>query len=350
MVGPRPLGELARALGGTVDGDPDRTVVGVRGLAEAGPDHLSFLANRRYAPLLATTAAGAVLVGPDEARPADGPALVRVADPYAAFAAALALFHPPAPVRPGVHPQAVVAPDAVVAGAEIHAFAWVGPGAVVGAGTVLAPGAVVGAGARVGCNCKLMAHAVVGDGCTLGDGVWLNPGAVVGAEGFGFAPVPGGPPRKIPQLGTAVVGDGAELGAHACVDRAALPGAATTVGAHTKTDNFVQVGHGAQIGENSLMVAYSGVAGSARLGAGTVLAAKAAVLPSRVLGDGVQVGVAAVVHDDQPAGAQVSGIPARPHREWLRAAAAQRHLPELLRTVRRLERRVAELEARLGED
>ncbi len=339
------LGALAELLGARLVGDPNRLIDGVRGLADAGPDHISFLANRRYARQLATSEAGAVLVRQDDAVE-DGPCLLHVDDPYVAFAHVLALFHPQRWPAPGVHPLACVAEDAVLEGVHVAAFAWVGPGAVVGPGSWLETGAVVGEGARVGRRCRLMAHSVVAEGSVLGDRVWLNPGAVVGAEGFGFAPSADGP-HKIPQVGGVVLGDDVELGANTCVDRAALPGAVTIVGARTKTDNLVQIGHGAQIGESVLMVAYSGVAGSAKVGDHSMLAAKAAVLPSRVLGAGVQVGVASVVHDDQPDGAQVSGIPAIPHKAWLRSAAAARHVPDLLRTVRRLEARVAALEAAL---
>ncbi len=343
MAGPFTVAEIARHVGGTVEGDGDRRLSDVRGLDEAGPDHLSFLANRRYARRMRATRAGAVLVGRDE--PARGRTVIRCDDPYVAFARALALFHPRPWPAPGVDPRAFVAEDAVVDGATVEAFAWVGPGAVVGPETWVQAGAVIGAGARVGRRCRLMPHSVVAEGCALGDRVWLNPGAVVGAEGFGFAPTPGGW-VKIPQVGRAVVGDDVEIGANSCVDRAAM--GETRVEEGARLDNLVQVGHAARVGPHSLMVAFSGVAGSARLGAGVRLAAKAAVLGHIELGDGVQVGTASVVHDGQPPGARVTGVPAIEHRRWLRAAASFGELPELRRTVRALERRVAELEARLA--
>lgn len=338
-----PASELARRLGGDVEGDGAVVLTGVRGLTEAGPEHLSFLSNRRYVRQLAATRAGAVLV--DRTVDRRGRTVIRCDDPYAAFARALALFHPLAWPAPGVDPRAAVAPDAVVDGATIEAFASVGPGAVVGPGSWLEPGAVVGAGSAVGRDCRLMSHAVVCAGCTLGDRVWLNPGAVVGGEGFGFAPTAQGH-VKIPQVGRAVIEDDVEIGANSCVDRAAL--GETRVRRGAKLDNLVQVGHAAEVGEHSLMVACSGVAGSSRLGRGVTLAAKAAVLGHLEIGDGVQVGVASVVHGDLPAGARVTGVPAIEHRRWLRAATAFGDLPDLVREVRELRARVAELEARLA--
>jgi UDP-3-O-[3-hydroxymyristoyl] glucosamine N-acyltransferase len=341
------VGALARRLGAVVDGDPELELDEVAALGSAGPRELSFLANRRYAPALARTRAGAVLVRTDEPRLPGGPTYLRVDDPYLGFARAMALMHPPLWPAPGVDPRAWVAEDAEVTGAHIAAFAWIGPGARVGRGSWVEPGAVVGAGARVGEGCRLMAHSVVAEGCALGDRVWLNPGAVVGGEGFGFAPSPEGL-VKIPQLGVAIVEDDVEIGALSAVDRAALPGQATRVRRGAKLDNFVQVGHGAEVGPGALMVAYAGVAGSARLGAGVQLAAKAAVLGHVAVGDGAKVGVASVVHGPVEAGAEVSGVPAIPHRDWLRAATAARELPAALKELRRLQARVEALERALG--
>ena len=339
------LAELAEALGGAVVGDPTREVTGVAALDVAGPHEVSFLANRRYAPQLLNTRAAAVLVRPGERRP-DGGAVIEVADPYAAFAATLERFHPVAWPVPGVHPRAWVAPTAQTEGATVEALAWVGPGATVHPGAWVQAGAVVGAGALVGPSARLMPNAVVMDGCSVGARAVLNPGAVVGGDGFGFAPTEAGL-RKIPQVGVAVLEDDVEVGSNSCVDRPAL--GETRVRHGAKLDNLVQVGHAADIGAHSLLVAYAGVAGSSRLGTGSVLAAKAAVLGHRTLGKGVQVGVASVVHDDQEDGAQVSGIPAIPHRTWLRAATAQAALPDLLKEVRALRQRVAALESALAE-
>lgn len=340
MAGPFSAAALAERLGAVVEGDGERLLRGVAGLERAGPDELSFLANRRYLPALRATAAGAVLVGVHEARET-GATLLRVANPYLAFAQALSIFSPIDWPQAGVHPSAVLGAGAQVEGATIEALAYVGPGAMVGPGSWVEPGAVIGPGAQVGAACRIMAGAVVAAGCRLGDRVWLNPGAVVGAEGFGFVPTPGGL-VKIPQTGGVTVEDDVEIGANTCVDRAAM--GETRVGRGARLDNLVQIGHAADIGENSVLVALSGVAGSAQLGSGTVLAARATVLGHLRLGAGVQVGAGSLVTEDVPPGRKVSGTPAVEHGRWLRSAVAVRDLPALLDRVRSLERRVMELE------
>lgn len=332
----RTVAALAAFVGGVVEGDADRVITGVRGLEEAGPDEVSFLANRRYARLFAATRAGCVLVSRTDK--AHGRTVIRCDDPYLAFARVLSLFHPKERPAPGVHPMAVV--EGRADGATVMAFAYVGPGAVVGEGTVVHPGVYVGAGATVGRDCVLMANAVVADGCVLGDRVWLNPGAVVGGEGFGFVPTREGL-VKIPQTGRAVVGDDVEIGANSCVDRAAMGD--TEVGRGAKLDNLVQVGHAAVVGPDSLMVAYSGVAGSTRMGRGVVLAARATVLGHLEVGDGTQVAAVSMLTEDTAPGERRSGIPAIEHKKWLRLAASLPELPELVATVRRLEAELARL-------
>ena len=333
------MGDIAARLGGVVEGDADHQIVGVASLTEAQSGHISFLANARYNKAAKSSQAGALLVGSDVELP--GQNLIRMPDPYLGFAQIMQHFHPYQPPDPGVDPRAYVAPDAEVEGARIEAFAWVGPGAIVGPGTWVQSGAIVGAQSVVGRDCRLMPHAVVMDRCSLGDRVWLNPGAVIGSEGFGFAPNPDGH-EKIPQAGDVWIGDDVEVGANSCVDRAAMD--TTHVRRFAKLDNLVQVGHAADVGEGSLMVAYSGVAGSTRLGTGVVLAAKAAVLGHLDIGDGVQVGVSSAVTQSQEAGARVTGIPAIPHRRWLRSAHQFAALPDLAKRVRDLEKRLAALE------
>ena len=324
---------MAAAIGGEVEGEGDLDITGVAGLELAGPDQLSFLANRRYAAAFRASRAGAVLVGRNE--PGRGKVVVRCADPYLAFARALSLFSPAPKPEPGVHPLAVV--EGSVAGATVMAFAYVGGGATVGEGTVLQPHTYVGAGAKVGRDCRLMAGSVVMDGCVVGDRVVLNPGSVVGGEGFGFVPTASGL-VKIPQTGRALIGDDVEVGANSCVDRAALGD--TLVGTGSKLDNLVQVGHGAELGAHNVLVAYSAVAGSTRTGAGVTLAARTLLLGHLEIGAGVTVGAMSMVTTDVPEGEKRTGSPAMNHRDWLRMVAAQKELPDLLKRVAALEKKL----------
>ena len=191
-----------------------------------------------------------------------------------------------------------------------------------------------------------MPGSVVMEGCELEEEVWLNPGAVVGSEGFGFARGPEGW-EKIPQVGSATVGAGSEIGANSRVDRAAL--GETRVGAGARLDNLCQVGHGAWVGDDALMVAYSGVAGSSRLGRSVTLAARTSVLGHLEIGEGTQVAAHSMVSRDTDPGDRLAGVPAYTHTNWLRETAATRRLPDLMKELQELRERVMALEANLAD-
>jgi len=343
------LQELAARVGGEVAGDGAVRIERVAPLEEAGPGAIGFFANRRYRAAYEACRASAVIVEPDEAV-VPGRNQLRVKNAYLAFAKISTLFHPPAPVVPGVAPQAFVHPDARVAtDAAVLPLASVGAGASVGARSVLHPGAHVGPGARVGADCVLHANAVVRDGCTLGDRVVLQPGCVVGSDGFGYAfdmEGEGGGPRhyKVPQVGAVVVEDDVELGANTCIDRGTLGD--TVIGRGTKIDNLVQIAHNVSIGPLSIIVSQVGIAGSTKLGMGVVVGGQAGIVGHLHIGDGAKLAANAGVHHDIAAGEVHSGRPSRPHAEWLRQEAALARLPELVKTIRRLEKELAQLKER----
>jgi UDP-3-O-[3-hydroxymyristoyl] glucosamine N-acyltransferase len=343
------LEELARRIGAVVRGDGSRRVRGVLGLEAAGPEQIAFYTNARYRAELSRTRAAAVIVGEDDAQLVpSGAACLVAAQPYVAFARASALFHPQERPPAGIHPSAAVA-----AGAEVDPTASIGARCVIGAGarigprSVLHPGAAVLDEARVGADCLLWTGAVVRERCVLGDRVVLQPNAVVGSDGFGFAfdlegEGDGPTHRKVPQAGIARIEDDVELGACTCVDRATL--GETVVGRGTKVDNLVQIGHNVRIGPLSLIVAQVGISGSTEIGAGVVLAGQVGIVGHVKIGDGARIGAQAGVPNDVPEGATYTGYPAMPHREWLRTMAALPRVPDLLKQVRKLEARLAELE------
>ncbi len=332
------LAEIAAAVGGTVEGDPDRRVTGVAPLDEAGAGHLSFLANPRYRQAARRSAAGAILAAPGEDLP--GRDIIRVADPYLALARVLGLFAPPEKPRRGIHPLAVQ-----------------GAGCRIGADPDIAAGVILGEGVRIGDRCRLHPHVVLGDGVVLGDDVTLHPhvvlypgvrvghrvvihaGSVLGADGFGYAAGEKGP-AKVPQVGGVVVEDDVEIGACVCVDRGTLGD--TRIGRGAKIDNLVQVAHNVQVGAGSLLAAQSGISGSTRLGRGVMMAGQSGIVGHVALGDGARVGAKSAVTKDVAAGATVAGIPAVEMGRWRRAAAALNRLPDLLRRVAALERRLEE--------
>jgi len=263
------LGEIASRLGAELRGDAEVEVTGVKGIEEAGPAEITFVANPKYASLARKTKAAAVLVEPDF--PAIEAATLRIRNPYHAFSRALGLFYQPPAYPPGVHPTAVIDPSAEIGEAShIGAYVVIGPDVKVGPESTLLPHVVLYPGVKTGRRLFAHAHAVIRENCELGDDVTLENGAIVGADGFGFSKNEQGHWEKIPQSGPVRVGDRVDIQANSCVDRATV--GATEIGDGSKIDNLVQVGHGSRVGNDTLICAQTGLAGSSIIGNNVILA------------------------------------------------------------------------------
>src|SRR6185312_5776950 len=326
------LAELARALDAELRGNPGHSITGVAGIEEAGPEHVSFIANPRYSALARTTHAGAVIVAPDF--PDIATATLRTANPYLAFAKAVRLFYQEPEYPPGIHPTAVIAPTAKIGGnAHIGAYVVVSEGAVIGDNATLLPHVVIYPHAVIGNNFFAHAHSIVREYCRLGNDIVLQNGAIVGSDGFGFAKDDAGVWQKIVQSGPAILEDAVEVQANSCIDRASV--GETRIGYGVKIDNLAQIGHGSKIGANSLVCAQVGLAGSSETGRSVILAGQAGVAGHCKLGDGVVMTAQSGVSHDVPPGKIISGSPAFDNRQWLRATAVFARLPEIMRQLQR---------------
>ena len=332
------LGELAIRLGAELRGDAELEVTGVNGIEEAGPTEVTFVANPRYTSLAKKTRAAAVLVDPDF-QEISVPTL-RLRNPYLAFSRTLGLFYQPPVYAPGIHPTAVIDPTAEIGeGAHIGAYVVVGPHVRLGAHATLLPHVVLYPGVETGSYLFAHAHAVIRENCILGDHVTLENGAIIGGDGFGFAKNEAGHWEKIPQSGPVRLGNRVDVQSNACIDRATV--GATEIGDGTKVDNLVQIGHGSRVGENTLLCAQTGLAGSSVVGSNVILAGQTGVAGHCAVGDGVILTAQSAVSHDVPPGKMISGSPGFDNRVWLRAVTIFQRLPELLKRLDRLEKKVA---------
>jgi UDP-3-O-[3-hydroxymyristoyl] glucosamine N-acyltransferase len=335
------LEAVAKAIDGTVVGDGSVEITGVAGIREAREGELTFLANPRYEPYLDQTRASAIIVAENHrscAKP-----LIQNANPYLAFLKAVQFFQGEGPrPRSGSHPSAVVAPGAVLdPSASIGPCAVVEAGAEIGARSVVQAGCYIGAGSRIGEDCLLYPNVTLREGCALGNRVIVHSGTVIGSDGFGFVR-DGEIHRKLPQVGNVVVEDDVELGACVTIDRATT--GTTRIGSGTKIDNLVQIAHNVQVGKNCIIVAQVGISGSTTLGDHVVLAGQVGVVGHIQIGAGAVIGAKSGVSNSVPPGEKLFGYTARPVAQAKRIEASLKYLPELIQTVRKLKRRVQELE------
>lgn len=329
-TGPHRLADVAKFADADVNAG-DALIHGVAPLQTAGPEHVSFLDNRRYADLLATTRAGAVIVHPELAAhvPPSSVALP-TAMPYVAWARVATLFFPSPPAEPGIHPSASIAPSARVdASAEIgpnvvvEANAVIGARSRVGAGTLIAKGVQIGSDCRIGALVTI-SHAIVGDRVTL------FPGVRIGQEGFGFAQTDRGF-MTVPQLGRVIIENDVEIGANTTIDRGSMQD--TVIGAGSRLDNLVMIGHNVRIGRCCVIVAQAGIAGSTTLGDFVVVAAQVGISGHLTVGRKARIGAQAGVMADVQEGADLVGSPAEPVRDFFRGVATLRKLARRPKTA-----------------
>lgn len=330
--------EIARLVGGTLEGATDPEITGVAPLDRASASELSFVAHAKYAPYLADSRAGAVLAT-EALIPRGSTQLPRivVGDVYRALAAVLEQLYPARAVPAGIHPTALL-----------------GTGVELGDDVAIGPYAVIGENVRIGDRCRIGAQCTIDVDCMLGDDVVLYPqvtlyskvrmgdrcivhsGARIGSDGFGYTFVDGRH-QKVPQVGGVIIGSDVEIGANTCIDRGSV--GPTEIGDGVKIDNLVHIAHNVHIGPLSIVVAQVGISGSTTIGAGVTLAGQAGLVGHIHIGDGAVIGAQAGVIGDVPAGATYSGYPARPHKEAMRALGALFKLPELVKRMQALERK-----------
>ncbi|MBC7928905.1 MAG: UDP-3-O-(3-hydroxymyristoyl)glucosamine N-acyltransferase [Bryobacteraceae bacterium] len=331
--------ELAERLNCRVHGDGSREISGVAPMERAEAKHLTFLANPKYASRVRLTRAGAILAA--EPLEADITTLVST-NPYLDFARALACFYRPPKPSAGISPLASIDATAQVGpNASIAPFVVVGPRVTIGANAVLHPHVVIYEGAVIGDDFLAHSHATVREFCQIGNRVILQNSVVVGGDGFGFAKRADGTHEKIVQSGITTIEDDVEVQSLTSVDRATM--GETRVKRGAKIDSLVQIGHACVVGEDNIICAQTGLAGSSVLEKNVLLAGQVGVSGHLTIHQDATVYAQSGVGGDVPAGTRISGSPAFASKDWLRAITAFQKLPDILRAVKQLEKRVQEL-------
>ena len=362
-IKPLAVSDLADRLGGQTWGDGSVLIRRVGSLETAEDGEIAYVDDEKFFAAAKSSRASCLIVPPGfepllstdpnliessnqgsnrKARPA----LIEVERPKLAFALVARLLHPPKHREPSIHQTAVIASSADVAlTVFVGPHVSIGENTRIGAGTRIEAGVVIGDDVTVGLDCVLHPGVTLYDRVALGDRVILHAGVCIGADGFGYVRDDMGY-NKFPQIGTVVIEDDVELGAHTCVDRAAL--GRTRIGRGTKIDNLVQVGHNVDIGERVVIASQTGISGStvieddaviggqvgfgdhARVQKGAIIGSKAGVLPGKIVRPGVW-----------------WGVPVQPLGEYKRRNAHISRLPQMREELKELRTKVKALEEKL---
>ncbi|MGQ9518957.1 MAG: UDP-3-O-(3-hydroxymyristoyl)glucosamine N-acyltransferase [Candidatus Fervidibacter sp.] len=325
---------------GQLFGDPEAMITGLSEPETAKPGDLVFAWSRKHAERAFSSQATAVITSGDLARPEKSHIVVN--NPRLAMAVLLEALFQPEQFPAHISPTAVIGENVELGeGVFIGDYAFIGDNSSIGDGTVIYPHAYIGRRVQIGSQCRIYPQATIYDGVIIGNRVTIHSGAVIGKDGFGFV-WDGERHRRIPQIGTVVIEDDVEIGAKVCVDRATI--GETRIGKGTKIDNLVQIAHNCRLGQHCILAGQVGLAGSVQVGNMVLMGGQVGVADHIQIGDNVSLLAKSGLTDKAPPGTQWAGYPARTRMQWLRIEAALNMLPDALKFLRQLEKRLEKLE------
>lgn len=338
--------QIAELLGGTIEGDKDVKVSTLAKIEEGIPGSLTFLANPAYTAHIYKTGASIAIVRttftPDKPLP-EGLTLIRVEDPYNAFAQILEMHASMTGKKSGIASQSFIAPSARLGTAlYIGDFAFIGENVEVGDNVQIYPQVYLGDNVKVGSGTVLFPGVRVYHDCIIGNNCTIHGGAVIGSDGFGFAPQDDKNYRKVPQVGNVILEDNVEIGANTTIDRATI--GSTILRRGVKLDNLIQVAHNVEIGENTVIAAQSGLSGSMKVGKNVMVGGQVGFVGHIYVADNAKIGARSGVENSlTQEGGIYFGAPAIDAMRARKNYVHWRNLDDIVRKLNTLEKQVKKL-------
>ncbi len=334
--------QIAVLIKGTIEGNADTAVDSFGRIEEAQNGQLAFLANPKYEDFLYTTQATVVIVSDKlELKQSVDCTLIRVPDPYSAFAVLLHYYEQLKTQQlNGVQEPSFISPTAKKGeNVFVGAFAYIGEASEIGNNVKIFPGVYIGNNVKIGENSILHPGVKIYHDCVIGKNVTIHAGAVIGGDGFGFAPQPNGSFKKVPQIGNVIIEDDVEIGSNATIDRATI--GSTIIKAGAKLDNLIQIAHNVEVGHNTVIAAQAGVSGSTKIGNNVMIGGQAGVVGHIQIADGSKINAQSGVSKSiKTPKSTVTGSPAFDYTSALRSQAVARNLPEMEKRLTELENKI----------
>jgi UDP-3-O-[3-hydroxymyristoyl] glucosamine N-acyltransferase len=337
--------QIALLIQARIEGNEKVEVASFGKIEEAQPGQLAFLANPKYEDFLYTTKATIVIIGDSlELKQPVEATLLRVNDPYSAFAALLRQYQKMVQQQLVGRQEPSYMDESVTLGENVFigAFSYLGKNVKIGNRVKIYPQVYLGDYAEIGDDSVIYAGVKIYHECKIGKLVTIHSGTVIGSDGFGFAPQPDGTLKKVPQIGIVVVEDGVEIGANTTIDRATI--GQTTIKTGAKIDNLVQLAHNVEVGSSTVIAAQAGISGSTKIGAGVMIGGQVGIVGHINIGDGAKINAQSGVSKSLEPGKAVTGSPAYDYTHSLRSQAITRRLPDLERRIKDLEKQLEALQ------
>lgn len=333
------LKDIAAVLDGQITGDAELEINGVAGISDAKDGDITFVADKKWLKGLKDCGASAVILK-EEIKDLGKPQII-VQNPLYGFSKLLGIFYPASHPDKGISGYAFISEKASLGeNISVQPFAFISDGVKIGSGSIIYPNVFIGENVAIGSNCIIYPNAVIQHEVIIGSRVIIHSGAVVGSDGFGYVQE-GGVYHKIPQIGTVIIEDDVEIGANTTIDRATT--GVTIIGRGTKIDNLVQIGHNVRVGSNVIFVSQTGIGGSSEIGDGVILGGQVGVADHVTIEAGTMIAAKSGVMGKVTRGIY-SGAPALPHKDWWKAIAIFKNLPELKRKVDDLDEKIRQMQ------
>ncbi len=334
---------ICELLGGTLEGNPDVIVTKPSKIEEGGEGTITFLANPKYESYLYNTTASVVLVNQDfqPSQPVSF-TIIRVENVYTAIATLLKHLETLPTTLEGISPLASIH-DSATLNSETYVgeFSLISAGVKIGFGSKIYPQVFIGQDVTIGDKVIIHSGVRIYANCQIGNDCIIHANAVIGSDGFGFAPQSDGSYKKITHLGNVIIKDNVEIGANTTIDRATF--SSTIIHEGVKIDNLVQIAHNVEIGANTVIAAQTGIAGSTKIGKNCRIGGQVGFAGHISIADGTQIqaqsGISGNITEKN---SKWFGSPAIPYNNYVRSYTVFKQLPELYRTLSRIEKKLKE--------
>ncbi len=331
--------DLSKILKGTLEGDPAVLVSSFSKIEEGRPGTVSFIANPKYSHYIYDSKSSIILVNKEfKTQEPVQATLIRVDDPYVAFASLLELYTKSLKNKTGISKTAILGSEV-----SIGSNVFIGDHVVIGDNVIIGNGCQIYANTNIdnnvtiGSNCLFYSGVNIYHSCVIGDDVTLHSGAVIGADGFGFAPQTEEEYKKIAQIGNVIIENSVEIGANTTVDRATL--GSTIIRKGVKLDNLIQVAHNVEIGENTVIASQTGISGSTIIGANCMIGGQVGMAGHLTIGNNVKIAAQAGIGNNVKDHEVVMGSPAFYAGDYKKSYVFFRRLPQLVKRLETLERK-----------
>jgi UDP-3-O-[3-hydroxymyristoyl] glucosamine N-acyltransferase len=339
---------IAELINGKIEGDDNVIVTNVSKIEEGLPGTLSFLANPKYTCFIYTTKSSIVIVDNDFIPDKEiSPTLIRVSEPYKAFASLLEFYANNKIEKKGIDSLAFIGKNALIGiDAYVGAFSYISSNSVVGDNVKIYPQVYVGENVKIGKNTILYPGVKIYYDCVIGENCIIHAGTVIGSDGFGFAPNINNDYKKIPQVGNVVIENNVEIGANTTIDRATM--GSTFIRNGVKLDNLIQVAHNVEIGENTVIAAQTGISGSTTLGKDMMIGGQVGFAGHLKVADEVKIGAQSGINSNiNKKGEIIFGSPAFEIKKYQKSAAIFKNLPDLRLKIFELEREIQKIKKQI---